>query len=46
MAEISTPILSARAETPASASPRQLTIAFIKQFARAYSPAAGGIILN
>lgn len=46
MADISTPKLSAQAESRPAATPSALTLYIIRQFARAYVPSLGGIVLN
>jgi hypothetical protein len=52
MTSISTPQqktstgITAAAPSSTSFSPRQSTLAFLRQFARAYSPALGGMVLN
>lgn len=46
MADISTPKLSAPAESSPAAAPSALTLCIIRQFARAYVPAMGGVVLN
>lgn len=46
MTENSTQHVAATAEVQQSAMPRPMTLHLIKQFARAYSPTLGGMILN
>ena len=49
MADISTPstpVLTKITDTPQAHGPKLSTLAFLRQFARCYSPAAGDLILN